>query len=61
MHYTRGMASSEIFSRATLLRTDVSDEYVDSVIKVGRIRELGITLAVYIATETRCDEATCFA
>jgi hypothetical protein len=40
------MASSEMFRRAALVRTEVSEELRASLIRVTRIGELGTTLAV---------------
>jgi hypothetical protein len=40
------MASSEMLRRVYLVRTDVSEEFSASIIRVTRIGELGITLAV---------------
>jgi hypothetical protein len=40
------MASSGMLRRVALLRTDVSEELSASLIRVERIGELGITLAV---------------
>jgi hypothetical protein len=40
------MASSEMFRRVALVRTDVSEELSASFIRVTRIGELGTTLAV---------------
>jgi hypothetical protein len=40
------MASSGIFRRFALVRTDVSEELSASIIRVTRIIELGTTLAV---------------
>jgi hypothetical protein len=40
------MPSSEICHRVALLRTDVSEEYIVSIIMVKRINELGTVLAV---------------
>jgi hypothetical protein len=40
------MASSGMLRRVTLVRTDVSEERGASIIRVTRIGELGITLAV---------------
>jgi hypothetical protein len=40
------MPSSEILRRVALVRTDVSEERMASIIKVIRIGELGTTLAV---------------
>jgi hypothetical protein len=40
------MASSGMLRRVDLVRTDVSEELSASVIRVTRIGELGITLAV---------------
>jgi hypothetical protein len=40
------MASSGMLHRAALVRTDVSEELAASFIRVTRIGELGITLAV---------------
>jgi hypothetical protein len=45
------MASSGMLRRVTLVRTDVSEELSFSFIRVTRIDELGITLAV---TSNRC-------
>jgi hypothetical protein len=50
--HTRGifrnsrMASSGMLRRAALVRTDVSEELIASIIRVTRIGELGTTLAV---------------
>jgi hypothetical protein len=40
------MASSEMLRRVALVRTEVSEELTASIIRVTRIGELGITLAV---------------
>jgi hypothetical protein len=40
------MASSGKLRRAALVRTDVSEEFSASIIRVTRIDELGTTLAV---------------
>jgi hypothetical protein len=40
------MPSSEICHRVALLRTDVSEEYIVSIIMVKRINELGTVSAV---------------
>jgi hypothetical protein len=40
------MASSGMLHRVALVRTDVSEELIASIIKVTRIGELGTTLAV---------------
>jgi hypothetical protein len=40
------MASSGIFRRASLVRTDVSEELSASIMRVARIGELGTTLAI---------------
>jgi hypothetical protein len=40
------MASSGMFRRVAVVRTDVSEELSASFIKVTRISELGTTLAV---------------
>jgi hypothetical protein len=40
------MASSGILCRAALVRSDVSEERIASIIRVRRIGELGTTLAV---------------
>jgi hypothetical protein len=42
------MASSGMLRRVALLRTDVSQELKATIIRVTRIGELGITLAVTI-------------
>jgi hypothetical protein len=46
------MASSGMLLRVALIRTDVSGELSPSIIKVTRIGELGITLAVTINRRT---------
>jgi hypothetical protein len=38
-----------------LVRTDVSEECINSIIKVEGISKLGTTLAI-LATETHCEE-----
>jgi hypothetical protein len=43
------MASFEMLRRVGLVRTDVSEELSASIIRVTRIGELGITLAVVTA------------
>jgi hypothetical protein len=46
-YYARGrMASSGMLRRVALVRTDNSEEFSASIIKVTRIGELGTTLAV---------------
>jgi hypothetical protein len=40
------MPSSGMLRRVVLIRTDVSEEHISSIIKVTRISELGTTLAV---------------
>jgi hypothetical protein len=40
------MASSGMLRRVALLRTDVSEELIASIIRVTRIGEIGTTLAV---------------
>jgi hypothetical protein len=40
------MLSSGMLRRVALVRTDVSEECISSIIRVKRIDELGITLAV---------------
>jgi hypothetical protein len=40
------MPSSEMFRRVALVRIDVSEERITSVIRVTRICELGTTLSV---------------
>jgi hypothetical protein len=40
------MAYSEMLRRVTLIRTDISEEFSASIIRVTRIGELGTTLAV---------------
>jgi hypothetical protein len=40
------MPSSGMFRRVVLVRPDVSEDHVFSIIRVIRIDELGITLAV---------------
>jgi hypothetical protein len=45
------MPSSGILRRVALLRTDVSEECIASIIKVTRTGELGTMLAV-----SRCEE-----
>jgi hypothetical protein len=42
------MPSSGVLSRVALVRTDVSEEHIVSIIRVKRIGELGTTLAVTI-------------
>jgi hypothetical protein len=42
------MASSEMLSRAPLVRTDVSEEFNVSFIRVTRIGELGTTLVFHL-------------
>jgi hypothetical protein len=44
--YEQRMASSGMLRRVVLVRTDVSEEFSTSFIKVTRIGELGTTLAV---------------
>jgi hypothetical protein len=46
------MASSRMFRRVALVRTDVSEELSASIIKVTRIDEVGRTLAVNIIRRT---------
>jgi hypothetical protein len=43
---TSRMASSGMLRRVALVRTDVSDELIASIIRVTRIGEIGKTLAV---------------
>jgi demethoxyubiquinone hydroxylase (CLK1/Coq7/Cat5 family) len=40
------MSSSGMLRRMALVRTDVSEEHIASIIRVKRIGELGTTLAV---------------
>jgi hypothetical protein len=40
------MPSSEMLRRVTLVRTDVSEERISSIIKVERVGKLGTTLVV---------------
>jgi hypothetical protein len=40
------MASSGMLSRVALVKTDVLEELSASILRVGRIRELGTTLVV---------------
>jgi hypothetical protein len=40
------MSSSRIWRLATLVRTDVSEDRITSIIRVERIRELRTTLAI---------------
>jgi hypothetical protein len=42
----RKMASSEMLRRVALVRTDVSEEFSASFIRVTRVGEIGTTLAV---------------
>jgi hypothetical protein len=49
------MASSGMFRRVALVRTDVSQKISASFIRVTRIGELGTILA-YLATDARCKE-----
>jgi hypothetical protein len=46
------MASSGMLHHVALVRTDVSEELSASIIRVTRISELGITLAVTINRRT---------
>jgi hypothetical protein len=51
------MSSSEMLGRVVLVRTDVSEERIASIIMVTRIGELGTTLAVTSNRRTmRSDE-----
>jgi hypothetical protein len=40
------MSSSGMLSRVVLVRTDVSEEFIASIISLSRIGDLGTTLAV---------------
>jgi hypothetical protein len=51
------MPSSQMLRRVALVRTDVSEELLASIIRVKRIVELG-TLAV-TNNDARCEEITC--
>jgi hypothetical protein len=44
----RGIPASEMSLRAALVRTDIREEPIDSIIRVTRIGELGTTLGVTI-------------
>jgi hypothetical protein len=45
-HARRRMPSSEILRRVTLVRTDVSEECIASIIRVITIGDLGTTIAI---------------
>jgi hypothetical protein len=47
------MSSCEMFGRVALVRTDVSEEHIASIIRVARIDELGITLALFLRSVRR--------
>jgi hypothetical protein len=47
------MASSEMLRRVALVRTDVSEERIASIIRVEETSELGTTLAVTRIRSTR--------
>jgi hypothetical protein len=51
LYYGR-MSSSGMLRRVAFVSTDVSEEYVAFIIRVIRISELGITLAVTINRNT---------
>jgi hypothetical protein len=46
VQYPQRMPSSGMFRRVFLVRTDVSEERIASIIRVTRIAELGTTLAI---------------
>jgi hypothetical protein len=48
------MASSGMLRRVTLIRTDVSEEFSASIIRVTRIGDLGTTLAITSNRRTLC-------
>jgi hypothetical protein len=52
-HWIRRMASSGMLGRVALVRTDVSEELSDSLIRMRRICELGTTLAVNLQPALR--------
>jgi hypothetical protein len=49
------MLSSGMLRRSVFVRTDVSEELSSSIIRVTRIGQLGITLAV-TSNRARCEE-----
>jgi hypothetical protein len=48
------MPSSGMLRRVALVRTDVSEESISSIIRVKRIGELGTTLAVTASVASYC-------
>jgi hypothetical protein len=52
------MASSELLRRVVLVRTDVSEERIASIIRVTRIGELGTTLTVTSNRRNNSEDGT---